>query len=192
MYSGSMSRIYETVLLSDPIEDEDRFRIIIEEAIANGDVPDYAEFAMLPERQKEKRIAKARKERANFEKTHKKYGQGNSLQALMLQRHKDRSGALLEQMEAKYGGTSSGKKRKAPSEPPEEAFAATASRARKTRASAAKEEVEDEEEEEDEEEDDGDDYEEEEKPKAKSQGKKKAAPRKGNGRKKNPNYGNKW
>ncbi|MCJ1244022.1 hypothetical protein MMC30_001219 [Trapelia coarctata] len=194
---GSMTRIYETVLLSNPIEDEDRFRIIIDEAIAKGTVPNYAAYDLDIERQKEKRIAKAKKERANFEKIHDKYGPGNSLDALILQRHKSgATAAFLENLENKYAEKSSGKKRKADSEPSEAAFAATAARARKNRASAAKEEVEDEEDGEEDKEDDDvdDDYEEEEAPKAK--GKKKAAAHKGQGkgrgRKTNPNYGRTW
>ena len=172
-----MNKLYEFVVLSNPLDDEDRFRMIIDQAIAAGAVRNFDAYKNETAGQKQKRMAKARKELKRFEKENDKRGDSSSLQALIQQRHKGNSAAsIIDNIAAKYAPKTAGKKRKATEEPPEEAFAATRARMRKNRASAAKQEVVDEEDEDDEEEDDDEEYE-EEAPKAK--GKKKAAPRKG-------------
>jgi len=189
-----MARLYESVVLSDPLEDEDRFREYIDDAIKTGKVQRYKAYDAETDRQKEARMKKARKELKSFEKSNLKTTDKNadvaSLQALIQNRHKPAAAtSFLDNLEAKYAGGSSGKKRKAAPELSEAAFAATAARARKARAPSVEKEAEGEEDEEDENEDEEWEWEEEEE---KGKGKKKVAARRGGGRTKNPNYGNKW
>ncbi|RQM07723.1 hypothetical protein DH86_00001742, partial [Scytalidium sp. 3C] len=43
-HKGKMDAIYETVMLSNPLDDEERFREIIDAAIASGDVQSYKAY----------------------------------------------------------------------------------------------------------------------------------------------------
>lgn len=186
-YAGNLGKLYESVVLSNPLEDEDRFREYIDDAINTGKVQRYKAYDAETDRQKENRMKKARKELKRFETANLKPTDKNAdptpLQALIQNRHRPAAAAsFLENLEAKYASGSAGKKRKAAPEPPEAAFAATATRARKKRAPSVEEEAAGGKDGEDEDEE----WEEEEAERRKEKGKRKAAARKGGGRTKKP------
>lgn len=61
-HEGRWSGIYEGVMLSDPLEDEERYREWIEEAIEQGGVESYKAFVGESKRQKDSRMKNARRE----------------------------------------------------------------------------------------------------------------------------------
>merc|ERR1712093_308470 len=58
-FKGSWRGIYESVMLSDPLEDEDRFRSYIDAAIASGDVKGFKIYTEESEKDKQKRMKRA-------------------------------------------------------------------------------------------------------------------------------------
>lgn len=153
-YKGKMDKIYESVLLSNVLEDDERFRAIIDNAIDNEDIPAYKAYTHESKKSKEARVKAAQTESTEAEEyakelgvhdklfgsKSKKAGKGkkgsseDDLAALIRRNQQDRSG-FLDNLAAKYGATSSskkGKKRAAPDdEPSEEAFQAAAARLKK-------------------------------------------------------------
>ena len=141
---GSMSKLYDYVMLSDMTEDEDRFRKIIDEAIETGEVEDLPKYSGESEKSRKARIAKARREKESeageaeelgeeIKKKRKAKESGGAggigdLAALIQQRQQGRAENFLDGLEAKYAAKEKGKKGKkgaaAMDEPPEEAFAA--------------------------------------------------------------------
>ena len=144
---GDIVKIFDLVMVSDMLEDEERFRTIIDAAIEAGDVEDYAKYSKETEKKRKARIASAKKRRAKEEKEaeaakeeieeqkggavskpqkKKKMAGGDfDLGAEIARRQEARgvqSAAFFEGLEAKYGDK--GGKRTAMDEPPEEAFAA--------------------------------------------------------------------
>lgn len=71
---GKWSGIYETVMLSNPLEDEERFRAIIDGAIAEKDVEAYSAYTKETAKQKENRMKKATKEAEEAEEYAKESG----------------------------------------------------------------------------------------------------------------------
>ena len=155
-HKGSMLKVFNAIMLSNPLEDEPRFRAYIDAAIAEGRVE--------PQKAYNKETAKsknARKQAANREaklaEEHarllglkvediKEVGKKGAaaktmsadLAALIGERQKGRAEGFLEGLEAKYGKNNEkegkkGKKRKAEEEgmPDEEAFQAAAKRLKK-------------------------------------------------------------
>ncbi|KAI1801961.1 chaperone protein dnaJ 6 [Daldinia bambusicola] len=155
-YKGKMDKIYESVMLSDVLEDDERFRAIIDEAIANKDVRAFKAYTHESKKSKEARVKAAQKESVEaeeyakelgvhdklFGKKDKKDGKGkgkkgsseDDLAALIRSNQQSRSN-FLDNLAAKYGATSGGKKgkkRASPEEEPsEEAFQAAAARLKK-------------------------------------------------------------
>lgn len=141
-YKGNMNRVYETVLLSNVLDDDERFRGILDQAIAQGEIEGFDAYVNETEKSKEKRVKKAEREAEEAEealkemedekKTKKKgktaKGKGNidDLAALIQIKHKGSGGgSFLDALEAKYGGGTKKAKRAAPDEEPsEEAFQA--------------------------------------------------------------------
>ena len=171
-FKGRLDSVFETVMLSNPLDDEERFRIIIDKAIADGEVKSYDAYAKESAGSKEKRRKIARKEAKEAEEYAKelgvhdklfgtgatkgaKKGKGKgkgddeaALAALIQQRSKGRAANFLDDLEAKYVGGGKGKKRKE-EEPPEEAFQKTAARHKKRKSTVLDDdEVEDDEEDE--------------------------------------------
>ena len=132
---------------SNPLEDEDRFRMSIDEAIKAGEVEGYDAYINEPENKKRRRHEKAAREGAEAEEYAKELGvhedlfgsrKGRAkkgakadgeagLADLIQQRQKGRAANFLDDLEAKYGGgkqskKGTGKKRKDMEEPPEEMF----------------------------------------------------------------------
>ncbi|KAF4992430.1 hypothetical protein FGRMN_7175 [Fusarium graminum] len=148
---GDMDALYERVMLSDVLQDDERFREIIDKAIKSKKVPGFPAYTKETKKKRETRTKKARAEATEAEdyakelgvhdklfgekKGKKKKGKGNSeddLAALILKRQQDRSESFLDHLAEKYGAKESkgkkGKKRPVEDEPSEEAFQAAASR----------------------------------------------------------------
>ncbi|KAI1813463.1 DnaJ domain-containing protein [Poronia punctata] len=151
-HEGNMDGIYETVMLSDVLKDDERFRKIIDDAIASKDVPAFKAYTKESKKSKQARIKAAKDEGAEAEeyakelgvhdklfgnkggnKKGKKKGSPEDDLAALIQRNQSRRADFLDNIAAKYGATTSapkkGKKRRAEeSEPSEEAFEAAAAR----------------------------------------------------------------
>lgn len=151
---GDMDAVYETVMLCNVLDDDARFREIIDGAIADGRVENFPSYADESDRTRQQRVKAAQKEAREAEKLaeeveeKKKKGKvaaakkktkgkadnpldDNSLVAIIQQRQANRAGGFFDALEEKYAPQtkgSSSKKRPAVSEPPDEAFAATAAR----------------------------------------------------------------
>jgi DnaJ family protein C protein 9 len=124
---GRWSDIYETVMLSDPLEDEDRFRTIIDDAIAKGEVEAYKAYTKETKKDKTARMKAARKEgeealayARELGVEEKLFGTGkgrkkesceDALSALIKKNQAGRS-SFLDQLEAKYAGNSKSSKGK--------------------------------------------------------------------------------
>jgi DnaJ family protein C protein 9 len=136
-------------MLSNVLDDDIRFRAIIDKAIAEERVEAYEKYTGEPEKKREQRLKRAQKEAKEAEKLatkleKEKEGKGSKaggrkgkkeststmdnsdLAALIQQRQASRAESFFDRLEAKYNP--SGKKRVATDEPPEEAFQATAAR----------------------------------------------------------------
>lgn len=160
-FKGSMTRIYQSVMVSNPADDDERFRQIINEAIEKGDIDAFDKFTKETQKSIAARIAKSKEEGNEAEEYAKELGvhdqlfgsgqskgkgkkgkQGggdeNALAALIQQRQKGREENFLANLEAKYAPKSKkGNKRASPPDgPSEEAFEATAKRAKRGKAKA--------------------------------------------------------
>lgn len=154
---GKMGRVYEEVMLSDVVEDEERFRGMIEAGIAAGEVEALVGFTGESVAARERRVERARRkkveeareveeeERKEKEKKGKETkktkkdadGGMGDLAALIQQRQKGRSEDFFARLEEKYA-PKKGKKQKGPlDEPPEEAFAKNAAAKKSASASSA-------------------------------------------------------
>ncbi|KAF4952881.1 hypothetical protein FGADI_6376 [Fusarium gaditjirri] len=157
---GDMDALYERVILSDVLEDDERFREIIDTAIKSKKVPSFPAYTKESKKKREGRAKQARAEATEAEdyakelgvhdklfggdkKSKKKKGKGNSeddLAALIQKRQQDRSESFLDHLAEKYGakenkGKGKGKKRPVEDEPSEEAFQAAASRLKDSKRS---------------------------------------------------------
>ncbi|KAJ5991043.1 hypothetical protein N7499_011587 [Penicillium canescens] len=142
-HEGDMDGIYETVMLSNVLDDDERFRAIIDQAIADGEVEDFEDYSQEPEAKKKQRVKKAQKEAKEAEKLAKKIenkkkkeaakgskGSESSLddlQAMITKRQQDRGAGFLARLEEKYAQPN-GRKRGVEDEPSDEAFAAVGAR----------------------------------------------------------------
>jgi DnaJ homolog subfamily C member 9 len=157
---GDMERIYEEVMLSDPLEDEDRFRKWIDAEIEARRVEAYPAYVKETKTARKGRMSRAKAERKEAEEYAKElglhdklFGNGESskkskkgeddmdgLKALIQQRQKERSKDFLADLEAKFAPKKNKKKRKSGErleEPPEEAFERTAKRVKKSKRGEA-------------------------------------------------------
>ena len=154
-FSGRLNSIFKTVMLSNPLDDEERFRGYIDQAIQAGEAFPYMNYAHEKQGSKDARHHKARKEAKEAERHAKDSGihesifgpdvvkakksgkddSGSALADLIQQRQKSRASNFLDDLETKYAGgnkgtakTQRGNKRTREDEPPEEAFQKTADR----------------------------------------------------------------
>lgn len=156
-YKGRLDHMYEAIMLSDILVDDDRFRAILDDAISKGEIESYPAYAKETDETRLKAKRAAKKSRDDFDKRQaaeeakaKKVGKSNSkakgkksgggdmadLAALIQQRQASRAGGFFDHLEAKYAPKSKGSKRATPmEEPPEEAFQATAARVKKRKQS---------------------------------------------------------
>ncbi|KAF4965127.1 hypothetical protein FSARC_7044 [Fusarium sarcochroum] len=156
---GDMDELYERVILSDVLEDDERFREIINKAIKSKKVSSFPTYTKETKKKREGRIKKARAEATEAEdyakelgvhdklfgdkkgKTKKKGKRSSEddLAALIQKRQQDRSEGFLDHLAEKYGAKESkpkkGKKRAVEEEPSEEAFQAAASRLKSSKRS---------------------------------------------------------
>lgn len=157
-HKGKMDAIYETVMLSNPLDDEERFREIIDAAIASGDVQSYKAYTHETNKSKQARIKQAKgeaeealayaKELGVEEKLFGKKGKGSKKEngdadlAALIQSRAASRGNFLDALEAKYAPKSKakdkkGKKRGSDEEvgmPSEEAFQKAAEKLKKAKA----------------------------------------------------------
>ncbi|KAK3711109.1 hypothetical protein LTR37_009896 [Vermiconidia calcicola] len=144
---GQMGKIYAHVMLSDVLEDEERFRAIIDRAIADGEVEDFEKYSGESERSKLGRIREAKKRRdreareaeegeSNGTANGKKDAGTGDLAAMIQQRQKGRAENFLDGLEAKYAAPKGGTKgaKRAMDEPPEEMFAKNREQGKSKRA----------------------------------------------------------
>jgi DnaJ family protein C protein 9 len=149
-YKGDLDKVYEVVMLSNVLDDDERFRTIIDKAIADGEVKGWKSYTQESEAKRQRRLKHAQdeaKEAAELAKELDEKGTGgkgkkkkaskaddNELAALIQQRQKARAENFFDQLEAKYTqpkkGSGKGKKRapEVDDEPPEEAFEAVGAR----------------------------------------------------------------
>lgn len=147
-----MDAIYERVILSDVLEDDKRFRKIIDEAIKQDDVAAFPAYTKETKAKRAARLRKAKEESGEAEEYARelgvhdqlfgdkkaKKGKGSSedsLAALIQKRQQDRSESFFDHLAEKYApksnGKKSSKKRPAEEEPSEEAFQAAAAKLKK-------------------------------------------------------------
>ncbi|KAF1911052.1 hypothetical protein BDU57DRAFT_591136 [Ampelomyces quisqualis] len=160
---GNLDTMYQLVMLSDILEDDDRFRQILDEEIAKGNIESLPAYERHTDKSRQKAKDIERKRREDYDKREAaKAASGKSngkakpksnksgtddmagLAALIQQRQKSRAGGFFDSLEAKYAPKSRGSKRSTPmDEPPEEMF--EANRAKKSkRGKTAKDADEDE------------------------------------------------
>lgn len=143
-FQGDLDKVYEVVMLSNVLDDDERFRAIIDKAIADGEVTAWKNYTEEPESKRKKRVKRAQEEAKEAEKLSKELddqavrsggksrrskpgkADDNALAALIQQRQQARAADFFDRLEAKYAPK--GKKRMAPEEPREEAFAEVAAR----------------------------------------------------------------
>ena len=158
---GKWSVIYETVLLSDPVGDEERFRAIIDEGIRKKEVKAYTAYTKETQRAKEQRMKDAKREGKEameyaeklgvseqlFGKKDGKKSDGEAgLAALIKSRQAGRS-SFFDNLEAKYAASDKGSKSKkgkkrgseqGDQEPSEEPFQAAAAKLKTGKAAKSK------------------------------------------------------
>lgn len=149
LHEGDMDAVYEEVMCSNVLEDDKRFRKIIDQAIQDGEAEPHEAYTKESKSSKKRRVQKAEKEAdeamelaeelgvkdklfGNGSKSRKKGGDEDALKALIQQRQKGRAENFMDNLEAKYAGTKKGK-RKESDEPPEEAFQNNAKKQRSKR-----------------------------------------------------------
>lgn len=146
---GDMDAVYEQIMCSNVLEDDDRFRTIIDEAIKAGDVDSYTKYTKETKVKRDKRKKRAKAEEAEAmelaeelgvkdklfgggvkgAKKSKKENSEDALKALIQQRQKGRAENFLGNLEAKYGGGGKSSKRSI-DEPSEEMFQKNAKKSR--------------------------------------------------------------
>jgi DnaJ family protein C protein 9 len=163
-FRGKWDGIYETVILSDMMKDEERFREIIDAAIESGDVQAYPAYTDETEKQKAARKTAAERDGKEAMEHAKKIGVydklfgekkagGSSEDALaaMIQKRQSGRSSFLDNLEAKYAaeskkskGKKGSKKRVSDDEdeeddgmPSEEAFQAAAARLKNGKGDAS-------------------------------------------------------
>jgi len=164
--NGDLDMVFTQVMLSNPLEDEDRFRSIINDAIAAGEIDAHKAFTHESEDKKRRRHRRACGEGREAEEYAKKLGVWDDLfgsakdktksnakdadaglMELIQKRKRGSSSQFLNTLEAKYGaGQRKGKKQKF-EEPPEELFQKNSRIMHKKAKDEAEVEIEDDEDE---------------------------------------------
>lgn len=137
-FGGDMDAIYEHIMCSNVLDDDERFRTIIDAAIKDESVEPYKKYTKESKISRKQRVNKAKKEADEAmelaeelgvkdklfgnakAKGGKKGGDEDALAALIQQRQKGRAANFFDDLEAKYAGGKQGKRKG--DEPPEEAF----------------------------------------------------------------------
>lgn len=137
-HEGDMDAIYETIMCSNVLDDDERFRAIIDNAIADGSATPHKKYTNESLSSKKKRTKRAKdeadeamqlaeelgvKDKLFGKKKGKKESDEDVLKSIIQQRQQSRGASFLDRLEAKYGGKGS---KRGVDEPPEEAFANSA------------------------------------------------------------------
>lgn len=155
---GHMDALYEEIMCSNVLEDDERFRKIIDQAIKEGVVEKFDSYKKDTKAARKKRVDKAKAEEAEAMELAeelgvkdklfgtgtrhaggkgRKKGKENSdetLRALIQQRQKGRAENFFDNLEAKYGDGGRKSKRRPADEPPEEAFQKNAKKPKSNKA----------------------------------------------------------
>lgn len=138
---GNLDAVYELVMLSDILEDDDRFRSILNEEIVKANIILFPAYNKETDATRQKAKDAERKRREEFDKreaqkakkgtakektngkttTKSKKGGASDmgdLAALIQQRQQSRAGNFFDQLEAKYAPKARGSKRSTPMEEP--------------------------------------------------------------------------
>lgn len=141
-HEGDLDLVYQSVMLSNVLDDDARFRAIIDQAIASGEVASYKAYSEESEKSRQRRKKQAQREAKEAEKHGRELeakkkkaskasggppGGEDDLLAIISKRQQQRGQGFLAQLEEKYA-PGHGKKRGPPDEPSEEAFAAVNAR----------------------------------------------------------------
>lgn len=159
-----MDGVYESVMLSNVVEDDERFRGIIDAAIEGGEVEGYKAYTKETKKRRNERLRAAKAETAEAEEYAKDLGvhdqlfknggdkgakgkkgkkmkdDGEDALAALIQRNQQTREGFLDRLEEKYAPQSKpkkGRKRQVEEEPSEEAFQAAAARLKKGPAEKA-------------------------------------------------------
>ncbi|RKP12319.1 hypothetical protein BJ684DRAFT_2570, partial [Piptocephalis cylindrospora] len=140
---GDMTKLFQLVPVVNVLDDEERLREIIEEAIEKKELPDHSAFTQESQAKRKARKRRAQKEADEAKKEREILAKKNTrekaepsdltdLGALIRQKNANRMKSLVESLEEKYGAKGGGKKRrvqpstakrvKASAEPSEEEF----------------------------------------------------------------------
>lgn len=144
-FSGDLNAVFNEIMFSNPLDDEERFRLYIDQAITAGETEAYHAYTHESPKKRAARHKAAAKEAREAGKLAEEMGVGGTeakdgkkkgkkggknhgdnevdLATLIQQNQKSRS-SIIDQLEAKYGGgktSKNGTKRKL-EEPPEEMF----------------------------------------------------------------------
>jgi len=155
-----MNKVFKEVMLSNVLDDENRFRDIIDAELRAGLVEGYDVYVNEPEKRKQARRKQSERDAREAEKHaeslglngHKKIGkkegkgQIDDLAAMIQQRQTGRAANFLDDLEAKYAAPKATKgKKRSSEEPPEEAFQKMGARSKKQKKPVIEEEDEEDE-----------------------------------------------
>ncbi|AEO64124.1 50894997-550a-49ce-8f7b-93bd9c67d33d [Thermothielavioides terrestris] len=127
-FEGDMDKIYETVMLSNVLEDDARFRAMIDAAIEAGDVPRFDAYAKETKKARQARVRAAKKEAQEADELAKELGVYDKLRGggkksqkdseagltALIQRNQASRASMLDKLAEKYGAVpkaGKGKKR---------------------------------------------------------------------------------
>ena len=141
-FRGDLNAVFNEIMFSNPLDDEERFRLYIDQAIAAGETEAYHAYthetpkkraarhkAAVNEAKEAGKLAEEMGVGGKGAKDGKKKGGKNDGDdevdlAMLIQRNQKSRSSIIDQLEAKYGGgrtSKNGTKRKL-EEPPEELF----------------------------------------------------------------------
>ncbi|KAK5662010.1 hypothetical protein OQA88_10121 [Cercophora sp. LCS_1] len=115
-FEGDMDSIYETVMLSNVLEDDERIRKVIDEAIESGDVEPFKKYTKETKKSKQARIKAARGEAKEADELAKELGVYDKLRgkkskkdseaglAALIQRNQASRANAFDSLIEKYGG----------------------------------------------------------------------------------------
>lgn len=155
-HEGDMDAVYEEIMCSNVLDDDERFRRIIDQAVNDGKVEAYSMYTKETKASRKKRIRRAKHEEveamemaeelgvkdklfgtgvqpSNGKKGRpgKNGGDEDALKSLIQQRQESRGENFFDRLESKYAG--GGKKKRKVEEPPEEMFQKNAKKANKSK-----------------------------------------------------------
>lgn len=143
-FRGDLNAVFNEIMFSNPLDDEERFRLYIDQAITAGEIEAYYAYTHETPKKRAARHKAAVKEAREAGKLAEEMGVGGKESkdgkkngkkggkhdgddevdlAMLIQRNQKSRSSIIDQLEAKYGGRTSknGTKRKM-EEPPEEMF----------------------------------------------------------------------